>query len=103
MKSGTPNYVWNSKGFRDFLKRGLGDRLARNEYYSLRAFARDLEVSPSQLSRYLNERSSFSDDTVEHILSHFDLNDLERAFLKGTAHDERSRSRLVEQYTKLPY
>ncbi len=46
--------------YRDLLKEELAVRCERNQKYSLRAFARDLEVDPAALSRVLNGKQDFS-------------------------------------------
>jgi len=49
---------------RYYLQNELSERLKRRPHYSLRAFARDLEVSPSSLSEVLNGRYRFSRQRV---------------------------------------
>lgn len=46
--------------YRDYLTRELEGRKVRSPYYSLRAFARDLELSPSSLSEILAGRYGLS-------------------------------------------
>ena len=46
--------------YREFLRRELTRRVQRNPAYSLRAFARDIRVSPSTLSEALRGRFDFS-------------------------------------------
>lgn len=46
--------------YRQILKEELNHRCEQNPRYSLRAFARDLELSPSRLSEILNEKQGLS-------------------------------------------
>jgi uncharacterized protein (TIGR02147 family) len=52
------------RSYRELLKRELDERCARKELYSMRAMARDLEVSVSGLSGVLNGKSHFSKSTI---------------------------------------
>jgi uncharacterized protein (TIGR02147 family) len=49
---------------RHYLKFEFEARKKRRPHYSLRAFARDLELSPSALSEYLSGKLSFSEERV---------------------------------------
>ena len=46
--------------YRDMMKRELAARKARNAFYSLRAYARDLELGAAQLSEILSEKKGLS-------------------------------------------
>jgi uncharacterized protein (TIGR02147 family) len=52
---------------RYYLQNELRERLKRRPRYSLRAFARDLEVSASALSGFLNEQTPFSSQRVSEL------------------------------------
>lgn len=58
------------RSYRDFLKRELDDRCAKKELYSMRAFARDLEVPVSCLSSVLSGKSHFSKTNIYKIAFH---------------------------------
>ena len=49
---------------RYYLQHELSERLKRRKLYSLRAFARDLEVSPAALSGFLSGQTSFSNSRI---------------------------------------
>jgi uncharacterized protein (TIGR02147 family) len=49
---------------RHYLKFEFEARKKRRPYYSLRAFARDLEISPSALSEYFNGKLTFSEERI---------------------------------------
>jgi len=57
----------NFRDYRLVLKAELERRRSRNASYSLRAFARDLELSPSRLSRVLNGKEALSRPRAERI------------------------------------
>lgn len=50
---------------RYYLQNELMERLKRRPHYSLRAFARDLEVSVSALSGFLNHQTQFSSQRIQ--------------------------------------
>lgn len=59
----------------------LTARKSRNSAYSLRAFARDLSVSPTALSQYLSRKRELSKKNALSIMDHLRLSPLEkRAF-----------------------
>ncbi|MCB0414854.1 MAG: hypothetical protein KDD50_11000 [Bdellovibrionales bacterium] len=83
-------------------------RTERNPSYSLRAYARDLEVSVSQLSKVLNRKSVFSESTGVHILKKLGLweedpeyakklvlNDLSKTHDEFISHQNYLRSKMV--------
>lgn len=53
--------------YRFFLKRELNARKARNAAYSLRSFARDLEMPSSKLSEVLNSKCGLSQKSAEKL------------------------------------
>ncbi len=65
-------------GFRHYLKEELARRSTKNARYSLRSFARDLEVSPSTLSDVINARYGFSSATAKRISLKLNLSNHER-------------------------
>ena len=52
---------------RDYLKTELIKRFQRRPQYSLRAFARDLELSPSTLSDFLNNKLGISEERISQL------------------------------------
>lgn len=59
--------------YRMILKEELDSRLAHNPNYSLRAFARDLSISPSRLSEILNYKQGLSRPAAEKIAAYLNL------------------------------
>lgn len=57
----------------EFLLTEFARRKLRNESYSLRAFARDLEVSASRMSELLNGKKSLSEKLAHRIAGHLKL------------------------------
>ena len=56
-----------AKDYRSILKEELEIRCSRNAHYSLRAFSRDIGLSPSLLSGVLNARHGLSRQAAENI------------------------------------
>lgn len=65
-KTHSPLWLW-AKSYRAILRETLAARKRINPRYSLRAFARDLKMQPSQLSAVLNEKEGISPATAEKI------------------------------------
>ena len=56
------------------IKEEFSKRVTRNSSYSLRAFARDLGVSPASLSCFLNQKKGISEKKATDIAGRLDLN-----------------------------
>ena len=76
----------------DILNEQLEVRSAKNGNYSLRAFARDLELSPSRLSQILNKKKGLSEKAAEVIALKLGLNARERDYFVLSAKAQHSRS-----------
>ena len=63
------------------LQTKLKAKKEKNKNYSLRAFARDLDVSPAALSRYLNFEKGLSIAKVNALLTVLEVTPLEREFI----------------------
>lgn len=63
---------------RHYLKFEFEARKKRRPHYSLRAFARDLELSPSALSEYLNGKLTFSEERVLQVCKKIQLKTTQR-------------------------
>lgn len=66
--------------YRSYLKDELVRRVQENPRYSLRAFARDLKVSPQRLSFILNRKKGLSGDAAALIAYKLGLSDEEKSF-----------------------
>lgn len=67
--------VFFPKEANHYLKQEYAVRKQRRPHYSLRAFARDLGVSPSTLSEFLNGKTGFSKERVAAIARKIHLNE----------------------------
>lgn len=63
---------------RHYVKQEFDSRVKRRPHYSLRAFARDLEVSPSTLSDFMKGRLGFSRERTAFIAKKLQLNNEQR-------------------------
>lgn len=80
------------------LRTELAGRKANNSYYSLRAFARDLEIEAPRLSMILSSKKGLSSDKAREISSKINWNEEERNLfvnLVGASH-ERSFDKRIE-------
>lgn len=79
--------------YRQVLKTHLAERCERNAGYSLRAFARALDIDPAALSKVLSGKTVPSSTITQKILDRLDLDAAEQAqFLNSVAADQRSRN-----------
>jgi uncharacterized protein (TIGR02147 family) len=67
------NFLLN-QNFRDLLKNELIQRINKNKKYSLRAFAKNIEIDPSLLSKILREQRPISIKLIEKIGPKLNLN-----------------------------
>ncbi len=63
---------------RHYLKFEFEARKKRRPHYSLRAFARDLELSPSALSEYLSGKLTFSEERVMQVAKKIQIKPTQR-------------------------
>ncbi len=80
----------------DILKRELETRCAKNARYSLRAFARDLGLSPTSLSLLLNGKQGLSRQKALEISKSIGLNTNEQAWFCDYVDSKHARSRFVK-------
>lgn len=97
-----PSMETNTLDYREFLKRELFRRCRNNTEYSLRAFARDLKMAPSQLSRVLKGQRNLSVEKASLIVEHMGTAPSEQAvFLSlvemATAKNDESKERAKEK------
>lgn len=89
-KTSTPHY-------RHFLEREFQARLRRNSGYSLRAFARDIEMQPSKLSEVLRGIRGISKKSGEKIAKHIRLSPEESVLFLNLIDFHQKRSRFAQQ------
>lgn len=80
----------------DILKDHLSDRCKRNKGYSLRAYARDLGISPQRLSHILNGRHGLSPKSAALIANSLGLNESETAYFCALVEKKHARSKSVK-------
>lgn len=73
--------IFEHENYRNFLKASLIERIQANPSYSLRAMAKYLGFSCSQLSEVMNGKAGFSANALHKIAMKFDLSDLETEYL----------------------
>lgn len=78
--------------YRTFLTDELSHRKTRNPRYSLRAFARDLKVDPSFLSRLLSGKADPSVNLSVKIVQRLNLSDVEKRRFIASIVDDRQRA-----------
>lgn len=79
--------------FQKYLKNAFEKRCLKNPSYSLRAFARDLDVPAANLSNALNGTRGFSQETIEKISRKLSLSYEETQFLKSLCLKDFSKSK----------
>jgi uncharacterized protein (TIGR02147 family) len=82
------------KDARGLLNEILSERIASNARYSLRAFARDLEVSPQQLSNVMTGRRGLSAELAEKITAKLNLDAYEKSLFIESMKANFSRSKV---------
>ena len=65
--------IYAQKSYRSYLKEVLVERSSRNPNYSLRAMARQLELSPASLSGIFNGKKNLSLETAVQVATKVDL------------------------------
>lgn len=83
--------------YRDILRNKLSERCMKNGKYSLRAFARDLELSPQRLSHILSGRHGLSPAAATKVAQHLGLNQEEINFFCMLVQEKHARSGVVKK------
>lgn len=79
--------------YREILRDEFQRRLGRNERYSLRSFARDLNISPTSLSLILGNRQGLSTHTAQKITARLGLDDDFKKLFMVSVKSQHSRIR----------
>lgn len=85
--------MFEQRDYRQILKGELERRCLRNRRYSLRAFARDLDLSSARLSEILNSKTGLSREKAETVCSILGFNDEEKEFFCNLVESEHARSK----------
>ena len=83
--------------FRVYLKDELETRCRANPRYSLRAFARDLKLSPPRLSNILNGRYGLSREAALQIARRLELNPVDQEWFCTLVEAQHSRSKSLRE------
>lgn len=87
--------------YRTIMQDEFSYRVKENAAYSLRAFSRDLEISPSQLSDVLKGKIGLSSKKALEVAKHLGLNDNEGLCFKALVEIEHGRSpQIIEEAKK---
>lgn len=86
--------------YRSILKEELDFRMNENSSYSLRAYARDLEISPSQLSEILKGKSGLSSKKSILIAHKIGMSKEESLLFKALVEVEHGRSERIVNLAK---
>ena len=90
-----------SLDYRHILHKELTDRCESNPRYSLRAFARDLKLSPSRLSEVLNRKQGLSRQAAEGITKTLGYSDEEAEYFCDLVSLKHARSVKEREEAKL--
>ncbi|MEK2688110.1 hypothetical protein [Bdellovibrio sp. GT3] len=83
--------------YRDFILRELEKRQKKNPSYSLRAFARDLEMPSSRLSEILNRKMGLSEARAINLAERLNLTQPEKEYFIDLALSEHARSAVMKE------
>lgn len=78
--------------YREILREQLNRRIKQNRYYSLRAFARDLQLAPSRISEVLNRKQGLSAKAAQKIANRLRLAESDSAYFIDLVVSEHARS-----------
>lgn len=106
----------NESQFTDYLNREFDRRRQSNASYSIRAFARDLEMSPQKLGQVLRGTSGLSVEAATDLAGRIELNQNERELflamveakhhrsstVRKTAAEKLERMRAAQEFERIP-
>jgi plasmid maintenance system antidote protein VapI len=87
--------ILSYNSYRDFLKAELISRSRKNSMYSLRAFARDLQIHPGRLCEILSGKQGLSLGAAARLADHLQLDPGNRENFLDMVQAEHARSRAV--------
>ncbi|MFZ4713783.1 MAG: TIGR02147 family protein [Bacteriovoracaceae bacterium] len=82
------------QNFLDILKAKFSERCERNVQYSLRAFARDLKISPQRLSHVMNGKIGLSTKSAGDIAIQLGLSGKEKSLFCSLVQKKHARSKI---------
>lgn len=87
-------------GYRDIIKHEFEFRKKTNRAYSLRAYARDLQINPGQLSEILKSRAGLSSEKALSVAKDLGLSEKEALFFQALVNFEHGRSEQIKEKAK---
>lgn len=93
--------IYSQGDYRSILEQRYTERHSRNPSYSLRAFARDLEISVSRLSEVMNRLGHLSAQSADQIAHRLDFDDDERAYFRDLVDAQTARSEAQREQAQL--
>lgn len=91
---------WNAASISEFLGSHLEIKKKRNSAYSMRAFARDVGLSPSRLSEILNGKEGISEKVGAVVAKKLGLKAQSKIFWMDLVRSECSRSSVIRKSAK---
>lgn len=92
--------ILTKQDYRDILKDEFEHRVHLNSQYSMRAFARDLGVSPASLSEILKGRQGLSSKMAKQISSLIKMSDEEQCYFCDLVESQHGRSPLKRGFAQ---
>lgn len=86
--------------YREWMKETLKERVENNPAYSLRAFARDLKLSPASISLILNGRKGLSKPSAERVARSMGLTPTEQEYFKALVLVKHARTEAGKEMAK---
>jgi uncharacterized protein (TIGR02147 family) len=77
--------------YRQILKREFERRKNYNSSYSLRAYSRDLSISPQLLSYILKKKRKLPESYVDNMIEQLELNYSDELYFRQSVHNERNK------------
>jgi uncharacterized protein (TIGR02147 family) len=90
----------SSQSISELLGHEYSRRRQRNSSYSMRAFARDLRLSPSRLSEVMSGKHGLSESSLDAIAERLTTKPKEQRFLKDLVLSEFSRNEKVRELAR---
>lgn len=87
--------------FKTLLKRKLEQRMTRNSRYSLRAFAKDMQIAPALMSDILNGKRGLSRTSATHLANRLGLTVTETEIFCDLVESQHARSKAIRQQASL--
>ncbi|MCM2279642.1 MAG: TIGR02147 family protein [Oligoflexia bacterium] len=89
--------LWETRDYRELLKKELAERCKANSLYSVRAFARDLKFSPGHLSEILAGKKGLSRRAAQSVARHLGYSGEEVEFFCDLVDSLHARGALSRQ------